>query len=48
MTFESDYDAVLTVKARRDRLDAAIARWPPTASSPRSCAGWAACAGSAP
>jgi transposase len=25
MTFESDYDAVLTVKARRDRLDAAIA-----------------------
>jgi transposase len=24
-TFESDYDAVLTVKARRDRLDAAIA-----------------------
>ena len=24
MTFESDYDAVLTVKARRDRLDAAI------------------------
>jgi transposase len=25
MAFESDYDAVLTVKARRDRLDAAIA-----------------------
>jgi transposase len=25
MTFDSDYDAVLTVKARRDRLDAAIA-----------------------
>jgi transposase len=25
MTFESDHDAVLTVKARRDRLDAAIA-----------------------
>jgi transposase len=25
MTFASDYDAVLTVKARRDRLDAAIA-----------------------
>lgn len=25
MTFETDYDAVLTVKARRDRLDAAIA-----------------------
>jgi transposase len=25
MTFESDYEAVLTVKARRDRLDAAIA-----------------------
>jgi transposase len=25
MTLESDYDAVLTVKARRDRLDAAIA-----------------------
>lgn len=25
MTYESDYDAVLTVKARRDRLDAAIA-----------------------
>jgi transposase len=24
-TFESDFDAVLTVKARRDRLDAAIA-----------------------
>ena len=26
LTFESDYDAVLTVKARRDRLDAAIAQ----------------------
>jgi len=26
MTFESDYDAVLTVKARRDRLDQAIAQ----------------------
>lgn len=25
MAFEADYDAVLTVKARRDRLDAAIA-----------------------
>jgi hypothetical protein len=25
VTFESDYDAVLTVKARRDRLDEAIA-----------------------
>ena len=25
MTFESDYDAVISVKARRDRLDAAIA-----------------------
>ncbi len=25
MTFESDYDAVLTVQARRDRLDEAIA-----------------------
>lgn len=25
MTFESDYEAVLMVKARRDRLDAAIA-----------------------
>jgi transposase len=25
LTYESDYDAVLTVKARRDRLDAAIA-----------------------
>ncbi|MDP9822591.1 IS110 family transposase [Nocardioides massiliensis] len=25
MTFESDFDAVLTVKARRDRLDEAIA-----------------------
>jgi hypothetical protein len=25
LTFESDYDAVLTVKDRRDRLDAAIA-----------------------
>ena len=25
LTFDSDYDAVLTVKARRDRLDAAIA-----------------------
>ncbi len=25
MTFESDYEAVLSVKARRDRLDAAIA-----------------------
>ncbi|GAW49728.1 MULTISPECIES: transposase [unclassified Nocardioides] len=25
MTYESDYDAVLTVKARRDRLDTAIA-----------------------
>jgi transposase len=26
LTYESDYDAVLTVKARRDRLDEAIAR----------------------
>jgi transposase len=26
MTYESDYDAVLTVKARRDRLDDAIAQ----------------------
>ncbi len=25
MNFESDYDAVLTVKARRDRFDEAIA-----------------------
>jgi transposase len=25
MTYESDYDAVLTVMARRDRLDEAIA-----------------------
>ena len=39
---------VLAVQARRDRLDKAIERrWPPTASSPRSCAGCAACAGSA-
>ena len=48
LTFESDYDAVLTVKARRDRLDARSSRWPRTASSPRWCAGWDACVGSAP
>ena len=30
-TFESDYDAVLSVKARRDRLDTAISTWLPTA-----------------
>ena len=48
LAFESDYETVLAVgppgpARRRDR-----GRWPPTASSPRSCAGWAACAGSPP
>ena len=38
-TFETDYDGVLTVNARRDRLDAAIERWPPAASYPVCTAG---------
>jgi transposase len=41
--FESDYDAVLAVKARRDHLEPPSPSWPPTASSPRWCAGWRAC-----
>ena len=49
LAFDSDYETVLAVKARRDRLDAAIERdGRRLASSPRWCAGWAACAGSAP
>ena len=46
LAFDSDYDAVLVAKARRDRLDAAIGddgRATPT--SPRWCGGWGACAG---
>ena len=48
MTFESDYDAVLTVKERRDRLDAAITQMAADCEFTRSCTGWAACEGSAP
>jgi hypothetical protein len=39
VTFDSDYENVLAVRARRDRLDAAIERWPPIASSRRWCGG---------
>jgi transposase len=46
MTFESDFDAVLSVKARRDRLDAAIAAMPADSEFTRWC-GWAAYVGSA-
>ncbi|HZJ05560.1 MAG TPA: transposase [Nocardioidaceae bacterium] len=49
LTFDSDYENVFATKARRDRLDTTIgdmaADW---ASSSHSCAGWAACAESAP
>ena len=48
MTFESDYDAVLSVKARRDRLGDAIAKMAADCEFTRSCIGWVACAGSAP
>lgn len=47
MAFESDFEAVLGVKARRDRLDAAIAEMAAD-SHTRWCTGWAAYAGSAP
>ena len=46
MTFEADYDAVLTVKARRDRLDAAIAAMAADSEFTPWCAGWGVCAGS--
>ena len=43
--FDADYETVQLTLTRRDRLDAAIAALARTPSSPRSCAGWAACAG---
>ena len=46
LAFESDYEAVLTVEPGGTGSTRRSRRWPPTASSPRSCAGWAACAGS--
>jgi transposase len=52
LAFDSDYEAVLATRARRDRLDEAIeqmaADCESTPGSPRSCGGWGACAGSAP
>jgi transposase len=33
--FDIAYDTVLATTARRDRLDAAITRWLPTAISPQ-------------
>ena len=49
LAFDSDYDdgagrprPAATASTPRSR------RWPPTPSSPRSCGGWAACAGSPP
>ena len=46
-TFDYDYDAVLTVSARRVRLDTEISAMAANVSSPRSCDGWAVCATSA-
>ena len=48
MTFESDYDAVLAVKARRDRLDEAIAVMAADWSSPRLVRRLGCLRGSAP
>ena len=48
MTFESDYDAVLSVKARRDRLDAAIAAMAADSEFTPLVRRLGACAGSAP
>ena len=48
MTFESDYDAVLTVKARRDRLDTAIALMAADSEFTPLVHRLGACAGSAP
>ena len=47
LAFDSDYETVLAVKARRDRLDAAIDEMAADSEFTRSCTGWAACAGSA-
>ena len=48
LAFDDDYDAVLTVQARRDRLDAAIAAMAADSEFTRWCTGWGACAGSRP
>jgi len=48
LAFDSDYDAVLTVAARRDRLDTAITAMAPTASSPRSPIDSVVCGASPP
>jgi transposase len=45
--FDEAFDAMLTVHARRDRLDAAITQMVAAGRSPRWWAGWVACAGSA-
>ena len=34
LSFDADYETVLSTKARRDRLDVAISRWPPTRVHP--------------
>ena len=43
MTVESDYDTVLSVTARRARLDAAIAELAAEPSSHHWSAGWGVC-----
>jgi transposase len=45
MAFESDYDAVLAVSARRDRLDKAIAKMAADSEFTPSCTGSDACEG---
>ena len=48
LAFDSDYQNVLAVTARRTGSTSRSVRSPPRLSSPRSCTGWAACVGSAP
>ena len=47
MTFESDYDAVLTVKSRATDSTPRSRPWLRTASSPQWCIDWGVFAGSA-
>ena len=46
LAFDIAYDTVLAAVARGTGWTRRSPRWPPTASSPRWCAGWVACAGS--
>ena len=48
LTFDNDYETVLSTKARRDRLDAAIEEMAPTPSSPQCSTDSAVCVVSAP